>query len=130
LARVRPRISEKEGFSNSGVEEMMRIEEILSQNEGKTLEFKRDISSLKPIIKTLVAFANTAGGTLVIGRSNDGQIIGVPDVLREEERLSNIIADGVRPRMLPEIEVCSYQGKSLLVVTVPYWRGPFYLRSE
>ena len=45
---------------------MMRIEEILSQNEGKTLEFKRDISSLKPIIKTLVAFANTAGGTLVI----------------------------------------------------------------
>lgn len=42
----------------------MKIQEILKQSEGKTLEFKRDISSLKPILKTLVAFANTAGGIL------------------------------------------------------------------
>ncbi|MBA7555523.1 hypothetical protein ES705_48189 [subsurface metagenome] len=38
----------------------MKIQEILKRPEGKTLEFKRDISSLKPILKTLVAFANTA----------------------------------------------------------------------
>ncbi|MBU1904965.1 MAG: ATP-binding protein [Proteobacteria bacterium] len=43
----------------------MGIEELLSQKEGKTLEFKRDLFSFKPIIKTLVAFANTAGGTLM-----------------------------------------------------------------
>ncbi|MDL2122037.1 MAG: hypothetical protein LWX51_02910 [Deltaproteobacteria bacterium] len=36
----------------------MKIQEILKQPEGKTLEFKRDISSLKPILKTLIAFAN------------------------------------------------------------------------
>jgi len=53
----------------------MKIEEILKQPEGKTLEFKRDISSLKPILKTLVAFANTAGGILLIGRENDGTIV-------------------------------------------------------
>lgn len=50
----------------------MFLEKLLSQPEGKTLEFKRDLSSLKPILKTLVAFANTAGGTLLIGRTNDG----------------------------------------------------------
>jgi hypothetical protein len=33
--------------------------------EGKTLEFKRDLSSLKNMLKTLVAFANTAGGSSV-----------------------------------------------------------------
>ena len=49
----------------------MKIQKILKQPEGKTLEFKRDISSLKPILKTLVAFANTAGGILLIGREND-----------------------------------------------------------
>ncbi len=38
----------------------MKIQEILKQPEGKTLEYKRDISSLKPILKTLVSFANTA----------------------------------------------------------------------
>jgi len=41
--------------------------------EGKTLEFKRDISSPKNILKTLVAFANTAGGRLLIGIEDDSR---------------------------------------------------------
>ncbi len=46
--------------------------------EGKTLEFKRDISSPKNIIKTLVAFANTAGGRLLIGVEDETKgVIGV-----------------------------------------------------
>ncbi len=43
---------------------MVDIQDIASLPEGKTLEFKRDLSSLKPILKTLIAFANTAGGVL------------------------------------------------------------------
>jgi predicted HTH transcriptional regulator len=35
--------------------------------EGKTLEFKRDLSSPKNMLKTLVAFSNTAGRRLLIG---------------------------------------------------------------
>jgi len=42
---------------------MVDIQEVLWSAEGKTLEFKRDPSSIKPLLKTLVAFANTAGGT-------------------------------------------------------------------
>ena len=72
----------------------MRLQELLLQPEGKTLEFKRDLSSLKPILKTLVAFANTAGGTLVIGRTNAERVVGVGDALYEEERLANAIAAG------------------------------------
>ncbi len=41
--------------------------ELLKQSEGKTLEFKQDLSSPKPIMKSLVAFANTAGGRLIVG---------------------------------------------------------------
>jgi len=66
---------------------MMDIQTILASPEGKTLEFKRDLSSSKPILKTLVAFANTAGGTLVIGRADDGNIAGVSDAHADEERL-------------------------------------------
>ena len=108
----------------------MNFQELLSQPEGKTLEFRRSLSSLRPILKTLVAFANTAGGTLIIGRSDDGKITGVGDVLREEERLASAIADGIHPSMMPEIEVGSHEGKPLLIVTVPHWRGPFYLKTE
>ena len=35
----------------------MKIDELLILPEGKTLEFKRDLSSPKPVLRTLVAFA-------------------------------------------------------------------------
>jgi hypothetical protein len=41
--------------------------EILQRSEGKTLEYKRDLSLPGGLLKTLVAFANTAGGVLAIG---------------------------------------------------------------
>jgi len=36
--------------------------QLITMPEGKTLELKCDISSPRNILKTLVAFANTAGG--------------------------------------------------------------------
>jgi ATP-dependent DNA helicase RecG len=45
----------------------MDIVDALKRPEGKTLEFKRDLSSPEGVLRTLVAFANTAGGTVLIG---------------------------------------------------------------
>ncbi|MCW5890196.1 MAG: ATP-binding protein [bacterium] len=42
----------------------MDLVEILERPEGKTLEFKRDLFSPDGALKTIVAFANTSGGTL------------------------------------------------------------------
>jgi ATP-dependent DNA helicase RecG len=108
----------------------MNVSELIHATEGKTLEFKRDLSSLQPILKTLIAFANTAGGTLVIGIQDDGAVVGIADALREAERLASSIADGIRPIMTPDIDLASDNGKTLLLARVPHWRGPFYLRSE
>jgi ATP-dependent DNA helicase RecG len=43
------------------------IDEYLSRNENKTLEFKENAKSLPTLIKTIIAFANTSGGLLIIG---------------------------------------------------------------
>ena len=43
------------------------LEEILAKNEGKTLEFKENSKSLQKIIQTVIAFANTAGGIILLG---------------------------------------------------------------
>ncbi len=66
----------------------------------------------------MVAFANTAGGILIIGRESDGTVHGVPEVLQAEERLANTIADSIRPAMVPEIEIYSHNDKSLLILRV------------
>lgn len=77
------------------------LEQLLEQPEGKQLEFKRDLSSPQPLLKTLVAFANTAGGQLIIGVADNGEIIGVDDPLAEEERLTSLITDSIEPRRFP-----------------------------
>ena len=80
------------------------------------MEFKRDLSSFKPIMKTLVAFANTAGGILVIGRDDNGTIIGLDDVLQAEESIASAIADSIMPAMMPDIEIVTFETKELLVI--------------
>ena len=107
------------------------IEEILARPEGKTLEFKRDLSSPKPLLKTLVAFANTAGGRLIVGINDDKTVVGVNDPLDEEEKLSNLIADSISPRLVPNIELTTVEGKTLLLVEV-FLSGtrPHFLKSE
>ena len=109
---------------------MFNIEDMLTLPEGRTLEFKENLTSSKPILRTLIAFANTAGGTLIIGCKDDGMLLGVDNVLASEEKLTNIISDSIYPPLMPEIEIASIKGCSLLIVRVSHWRGPFYLRSE
>lgn len=109
---------------------MMEISELIKQPESKVLEFKQDLSSLSPILKTIVAFANTAGGILVIGLSNNGSIVGVSNVFKAEETIANAIADSIFPTILPEIEIATVHEKSLLLIKVSHWRAPFYIKKE
>jgi len=109
----------------------VKIEELLTRPEGKTLEFKQDLSSSQSIVKTVLAFANTAGGIIIIGVENNTKaLIGLKDPLEEEERLSNIIADLVEPLLIPDIVIINWEGTTLLAVEVCLSSSrPHYLKS-
>ncbi len=108
------------------------MEDLLALPEGKTLEFKRDLSSPKNLLKTLVAFANTAGGRAIIGVDDQTkQAIGIFSPLDEEERLGNLIADSISPRLVPNIEMITIDDCTLLIVEVYLSNSrPHFLRSE
>ena len=107
------------------------IEALLIQNEGKTIEFKETTRSLNGIIKTVIAFANTAGGTIVIGvRDGSKEIVGLTEILQEEERLTNAISDSIVPLLMPDIEIQTIRGKEVLILQTPHSIGPYYLKSE
>jgi predicted HTH transcriptional regulator len=110
----------------------MNIAELLKCREGKTLEFKRDLSSPKNLLKTLVAFSNTAGGQMIVGVDDRTRLpVGVEHPLDEEERLCNLIADSITPRLVPNVEMTTVEGKTLLVVEV-FLSGsrPHWLKAE
>lgn len=107
------------------------IASLIEQPEGKTLEFKRDLSSPRPLLKTLVAFANSAGGRLVVGVTDAREVIGVDSPFDEEERLCNLIADGIGPRLVPTIELATVAGRTLLIAEVfPSNSRPHFIRAE
>ncbi len=105
----------------------MDIASILTQPEGKTLEFKRDLSSPRNILRTVCAFANSAGGTLVMGVSDaDRIVVGVEDSLDAEERLANIISDGIAPRLALDVATVAWKDTALLVVRTGFGASPPY----
>lgn len=65
---------------------------LLAHGEGKTLEFKEFVTA--GIVKSIIAFANTAGGILIVGiKDKTKEVVGVANSLREEERLANLITE-------------------------------------
>lgn len=107
------------------------IEQLLAANEGKTLEFKETARSLDGIVKTVIAFANSAGGVIVIGvKDKTKELVGVPQILFEEERLTSAITDSIFPFLTPDIEICSLRSKELLILRISHGMGPYYLKSE
>lgn len=106
------------------------LENLIMMNEGKTLEFKENTQNLNKIIQTIIAFANTAGGTIIVGiKDKTKKIIGIPNPLNEEEKISNAVADSIFPLFLPNIEIHNIRNKELLVIKVPHAVGPIYLKK-
>ncbi|MCD4696232.1 MAG: ATP-binding protein [Bacteroidales bacterium] len=53
------------------------IQNLILEGEHQQLDFKFEISDAQKIAKTFVAFANTDGGTLLIGVKDNGDIAGI-----------------------------------------------------
>jgi predicted HTH transcriptional regulator len=64
---------------------MSDLEELILKGEGDRLEFKKTITHLDKIARTLAAFANTRGGVILVGVLDNGKICGIDP---EEEKHS------------------------------------------
>jgi hypothetical protein len=94
------------------------IRNLILSGENQQLDFKFEISDSRKIAKTLVAFSNTDGGTLLIGVKDNGKIAGV----RTDEEFYMVQA-AADMYCKPEITFVSKRwvvdGKTVLEVTIP-----------
>ena len=113
---------------------MLKLTEILQQPEGRKLEFKATLPTNSDLAKTIIAFANDAGGELYIGvKDNPRQVIGVDEeeLISMEERISNIIHDSCEPVILPEISFLRHDQKHIIKVQI--YKGsnpPYHLKNK
>jgi predicted HTH transcriptional regulator len=94
---------------------------MIAGGEGLNLDFKYCISDSRKIARTLSAFANTDGGTLLIGVRDNGGIAGI----RSDEEIYMIETAGrlfCKPEVPYSIRQHTVDGKSILEVRVE--KGP------
>ena len=87
--------------------------------ESSNLELKQKVDNFNEIAKAVCGFANADGGKIVIGVSNNGEIIGISDkdIDSLQQRLDGAIQT-VSPVPLHKIKLSKEQGKSIIVVEI------------
>ncbi len=93
-----------------------RLEQILQEGEGALIEFKKSFSP--SIVKEIVAFANTAGGTIFIGIDDSNKVVGTQLNNEMKSRIQDI-ANNCKPRIPIKIESGFYDGKEVILIKVP-----------
>ena len=82
--------------------------------ESETLELKEIV--VEDIKKEIIAFANSAGGTLYVGVADDGNIVGVENPDMVIQQISNMVRDSIKPdiTMLPDMPQKMWRESRLL----------------
>ena len=109
--------------------------DIMVSGESKNIEYKLTLpDKSEKYIKTIVAFANSQGGKLIIGVDDKThQVVGVDDdnLFRLMDGIANAVSDSCVPQIIPDIEPQTIDGKTVIVVTVEVGKNrPYYLKSK
>jgi hypothetical protein len=96
------------------------IQELLLRGENESLEYKVVMPDKeKKFLKTVAAFANGAGGIILLGVADDGKVEGVKgDVARYMDGVANSIHNGLTPQPVFHLERCEVDHKHVVGVFV------------
>jgi ATP-dependent DNA helicase RecG len=99
--------------------------------ESLTCELKRELTP--ELKKEVVAFANTNGGEILIGVSDDGTLWGVTDAEAVLLQALNLIRDSIKPdiSMFTSSEIKTIENKQIIILSIQ--RGtarPYYIADK
>lgn len=97
---------------------MHHILKLISEGEHQQLDFKFEVADASKIARSLVSFANTDGGRLLIGVKDNGSIAGI----RSDEEYYMIDSSAkmyCRPPVIYTFKEWTLQKKNILEVIIP-----------
>jgi hypothetical protein len=107
---------------------------LIAGGEGAATEFKSQLpedtdDSKRTVLKTVVAFANGHGGSIVFGiASDEATVCGVDDasLIAARDRLGHLVATRITPVPVIEVNPHEVEGKKVLVMSVERGNSPPY----
>lgn len=100
------------------------MEFALPTKETMEIEFKSDVKKLSDgdLIDAVVAFANTAGGTIYLGIEDDGTVTGLHEQHRDATQLAALVANRTVPPVSVRVEQVPAE-QPVLLIHVPKSRS-------
>ena len=101
--------------------------------EATVCDFKESLEVKKPKswLKSVSAFANTAGGSLFFGVDNSHNVVGLADPQKDAEDISRLIKERISP--IPRFTLSAEQeyGKAILVLSISKGtHTPYYYKAD
>ena len=137
---------EEKSFDYSS--EKFDLPDVIDTGESGVVEFKAtlriNLHTDKPdkrmelaVLKTLAAFLNTNGGTLIIGVSDDGTPVGIEaDKFPNEDKMNLHLVNIVKSRIGPQNLIAmnphfqDYEGSRVLVVDCAQSQFPVFVKDD
>ena len=90
------------------------IDNLLRQNESDVLEFKEKYSP-EVIAKNVTAMLNNRGGDILVGITDDKQVIGIDKGVDIGKFLSKLLSE-ITPSAPIDVQLVDYDGKNILMI--------------
>src|SRR5699024_2925523 len=103
-----------------------KLRRLIKEGEDTKTQFKVKIDRADALAAEICAFANTQGGVLVVGVSDDGEIIGIDDINRLNQIISNAASHNIVPPIDVTTENVAYDDKILVFINVPLGQNKPY----
>ena len=105
----------------------------IDDGETKTLELKETLPpKSEKYVKTLIAFANSAGGKLIVGvRNEDRKIVGIANASQVADTIANALSDLCEPLLAPRIRVAQFEDREIVIAEVqPGPSVPYHFKGK
>ena len=111
--------------------DILEIKNIIGETTEYDKKLKLEVKKPKSWCKSISAFANTLGGFLIFGISDDNQIVGLETPDKDAELISEIIKTRLNP--IPEFKISFHTEDGNVVLIVQVFKGeetPYYYSGD
>lgn len=91
-------------------------------SESETLELKESFDS--KTLETIGAFANSSGGTILVGVRDDGHVTGIKLGTNTLEEWAQKMQSKIQPRFFPSVRKRTYQTRTVVEINVDRSNSP------
>lgn len=117
----------REWIEYSGTENELMTLASLGENE--FLEYKREIGNKDEFLETVVSFANTKGGQILLGVDDNGQLVGAGSATKA--RILDLVTGNLDPFVNVGIREIEVEKRPIFIISVPQGsEKPYFLRRD